>query len=473
MSDKEGVPRTSDAAALYRLMAWLSPAYPVGAFSYSSGIEWAVEAGDVSDATTLLRWLTTMIGNGGGFCDATLLVHAYRATAANDDQALKDVAELAAAFAPSKERFLETTAQGRAFIDATQAAWPCVALSRLMATWEGPLAYPVAVGMAAAGHDIPLGGRPHRVPACGRRQPRVRGRPPDPARPDRRPARARLARAGDRHHREPRARRRARRHRRRRFPRRHRQHAPRTTVHTTVQELTMQTSPHGPLRVGVGGPVGSGKTALMDALCKRLRDRFELAAITNDIYTKWDAEYLVRSGALSPDRIAGVETGGCPHTAIREDASANLAAVADMRAEIPRSRSDPDRIRRRQSRGDVLARARRPHDLRDRRRRRREDPLQGRPRHHALRSAGHQQDRPRAACRRVARGDGARRQAHARRAAVRVQQSADRPRRSTRSRNSSRPRAGSAKFSFSKSPCPALAGRASTALPGMKPWIAG
>ena len=92
---------------------------------------------------------------------------------------------------------------------------------------------------------------------------------------------------------------------------------------------------HGPLRVGVGGPVGSGKTALMDALCKRLRDRYEIAAITNDIYTKWDAEYLVRSGALPAERIAGVETGGCPHTAIREDASANLAAVADMRAKFP------------------------------------------------------------------------------------------------------------------------------------------
>ena len=92
---------------------------------------------------------------------------------------------------------------------------------------------------------------------------------------------------------------------------------------------------HGPLRVGVGGPVGSGKTALMDWLCKRLRDRFEIAAITNDIYTKWDAEYLVRSGALAPERIAGVETGGCPHTAIREDASINLAAVADMRAKFP------------------------------------------------------------------------------------------------------------------------------------------
>jgi urease accessory protein len=93
---------------------------------------------------------------------------------------------------------------------------------------------------------------------------------------------------------------------------------------------------HGPLRVGIGGPVGSGKTALMDALCKRMRDRFEIAAITNDIYTKWDAEYLVRSGALAPERIAGVETGGCPHTAIREDASINLAAVAEMRVKFPK-----------------------------------------------------------------------------------------------------------------------------------------
>jgi urease accessory protein len=94
-------------------------------------------------------------------------------------------------------------------------------------------------------------------------------------------------------------------------------------------------SPNGPLRVGVGGPVGSGKTALMDALCKRLRDRYDIAAITNDIYTKEDAEFLTRSGALTPDRILGVETGGCPHTAIREDASINLAAVAELRAKFP------------------------------------------------------------------------------------------------------------------------------------------
>jgi urease accessory protein len=144
------------SAALYRLMAWLSPSYPVGAFSYSSGLEWAVEAGDLTDADTLRRWLAAVIGQGGAFCDAVFLVHAHRSIATCDDAALREVAELAAAFAPSKERHLETTAQGRAFVEATRAAWPSAALDRLIAVWDGPVAYPVAVGVAAAGHDIPV-----------------------------------------------------------------------------------------------------------------------------------------------------------------------------------------------------------------------------------------------------------------------------------------------------------------------------
>lgn len=94
-------------------------------------------------------------------------------------------------------------------------------------------------------------------------------------------------------------------------------------------------SSHGPVRIGIGGPVGSGKTALTDRLCKALRDHYDVAAITNDIYTREDAEFLTRSGALSPDRILGVETGGCPHTAIREDASINLAAVDTMTGRFP------------------------------------------------------------------------------------------------------------------------------------------
>ncbi|GFZ81293.1 urease accessory protein UreG [Elstera cyanobacteriorum] len=94
-------------------------------------------------------------------------------------------------------------------------------------------------------------------------------------------------------------------------------------------------SPHGPLRVGIGGPVGSGKTSLTAALCRALRDRYDMAAITNDIYTREDADALIRLQALPADRVMGVETGGCPHTAIREDCSINLAAIADMRARFP------------------------------------------------------------------------------------------------------------------------------------------
>jgi urease accessory protein len=144
----------ADAAGLYRLMAWMSPAYPIGAFSYSAGIEWAVEAGDIADAKTLREWLNVMIAEGTGFADAVLFSHAYDALAANDDAALRAVAELAAALVTSKERLLETTAQGRAFVDTTQAAWPTPALARLEAVWTGPIALPVAAGAACAGHAI-------------------------------------------------------------------------------------------------------------------------------------------------------------------------------------------------------------------------------------------------------------------------------------------------------------------------------
>ena len=98
----------------------------------------------------------------------------------------------------------------------------------------------------------------------------------------------------------------------------------------------MTPSTNGPLRVGIGGPVGSGKTALMEALCRAFRDRYDLCAITNDIYTKEDARLLTVAGALPSERIMGVETGGCPHTAIREDASINLAAVSEMSRRFPR-----------------------------------------------------------------------------------------------------------------------------------------
>lgn len=135
----------------------MSPAYPVGAFSYSGGIEWAVEAGDVKDTKTLREWLAAMIGEGAGFADAVLFCHVHDAITASHDAALRASAELAAALVPSKERFLETTAQGRAFLDTTQAAWPTPALTRLEAVWNGPVALPVAVAAACAGHGIARG----------------------------------------------------------------------------------------------------------------------------------------------------------------------------------------------------------------------------------------------------------------------------------------------------------------------------
>jgi urease accessory protein len=156
ITDTTMADETESPAALYRLMAWLSPSYPVGAFSYSSGIEWAAEAGDIKDAESLRRWLTIVIGEGGAFCDAVFFVHAYRSLAHTPNDALRAVAELSAAFAPSKERHLETTAQGAAFVTATKAAWPCEALDRLAAAWDGPVAYPVAVAVVAAGHGIAL-----------------------------------------------------------------------------------------------------------------------------------------------------------------------------------------------------------------------------------------------------------------------------------------------------------------------------
>jgi urease accessory protein len=149
-----GVKARLDLPALYRLVAWLSPGYPVGAFAYSGGLEWAVEAGDVLDCDTLCSWLEVLLGEGAGFCDAVLFVHAHSAAAARDEVALRAAAELAATLASSKERFLETTVQGRAFVEVTQAAWPCPALDALLRIWDGPVAYPVAVGVAGAGHGI-------------------------------------------------------------------------------------------------------------------------------------------------------------------------------------------------------------------------------------------------------------------------------------------------------------------------------
>jgi urease accessory protein len=136
-------------------MIWLSPAYPVGGFSYSHGLEWTVEAGKVRDATTLGDWIEDILRYGMGWSDAILLAQTWRAVAAGDDRRLAEVAELAAAFAPSAERRLETLAQGAAFLAATQAVWPAPVLERLAAA-AVDIAYPVAVAACAAAHGLPL-----------------------------------------------------------------------------------------------------------------------------------------------------------------------------------------------------------------------------------------------------------------------------------------------------------------------------
>jgi urease accessory protein len=152
---------SSSEAALYRLMTWLSPAFPVGAFSYSSGIEWAVEAGDIVDLASLQDWLTAMLSEGPGFCDGVFLAHAHRTAISDDQSGLGDIAELAAAFVPSRERQLETSAQGRAFIDIARSAWNSDGLDRMISACGGTIVYPVAVGIVSAAHAITLGPTMH------------------------------------------------------------------------------------------------------------------------------------------------------------------------------------------------------------------------------------------------------------------------------------------------------------------------
>ena len=149
--------RTSmtEGAAL-PLLVWLSPSFPVGAFAYSHGLEWAVEAGDLSDAASCQAWMADLLEYGSGRTDVILLAHAFRAVIELDDGKLGQVAELAIALQPSAERHLEASAQGNAFMTAARAAWPSPSLEFLSRSYQGDVAYPIAVGVAAAGFAMPL-----------------------------------------------------------------------------------------------------------------------------------------------------------------------------------------------------------------------------------------------------------------------------------------------------------------------------
>ncbi|MBU0723940.1 MAG: urease accessory protein UreF [Alphaproteobacteria bacterium] len=147
---------TTTEATLYRLMTWLTPSFPVGAFSYSHGLEWAVESGDIRDLDSLTNWLSDLLAQGSGRNDAILLAEAWRAAMASDWQRLADICELALALSPARERHLETAMQGRSFASAIATSWPCAAISELQQRAGTAIAYPVAVGAASAGHGLPL-----------------------------------------------------------------------------------------------------------------------------------------------------------------------------------------------------------------------------------------------------------------------------------------------------------------------------
>ena len=147
--------KTEPASAL-PLLVWLSPAFPVGSFAYSHGIEWAFESGDVTDAKSTATWIEDLIECGGPWSDAVLLAAAHRAASAKEVDQLREVSELAVALAPSKERKLETMAQGEAFMNTVSAAWPNKTLEKIVATTGREVAYPVAIGVTSAAHEIPL-----------------------------------------------------------------------------------------------------------------------------------------------------------------------------------------------------------------------------------------------------------------------------------------------------------------------------
>ncbi len=308
-----------------------------GAFAYNHGLEWAVEVGDVQDEQSLTGWLTDVLTHGSGRNDAILLRHAHKA----DPPALGALCALGAASAVSRERQDETLALGAAF-ERAAAIWGGARLSALA---EYPAPYPVAVGALAADHGIDLEmvtagylqamasslisaalrlvllGQTAGLRVLAALEPMLAAVVAETADAALDDIGGACIRGGRVH------------------SRRDRRHAAQDAIHEAVPHMTQL---NGPLRVGIGGPVGTGKTALIDTLCKPFRERYQVAAITNDIYTKEDAEFLLRAESLAPERIIGIETGGCPHTAIREDASM-VVMDRDARREAVRVCQHPRR----------------------------------------------------------------------------------------------------------------------------------
>jgi urease accessory protein UreG len=334
--------------ALLRLLSWLSPAFPTGAYSYSHGLEWAVEAGHVHDRRSLVDWLQADLCYGSGRNESIFFSEAWHCVTGDDREKLFEVAELAAAFRGTAEFALESSQQAAAFLSTSRQVWPDRILDWLSDTLNENRVRPslaVVLGARLARHGIPASlALPAFLQAYVANLVTAGVRLIPLGQTDGQLAIAELEEAvlaasaqaekctmddlGSAAFMVDLA-----------------SMAHETQLHKALSLMTLVASPdsqdlmtaglHGPLRVGVGGPVGSGKTALVEALCKRLRDNYDIFVITNDIYTKEDQLILTRAQALPAERIIGVETGGCPHTAIREDASMNLAAVADMNRKFP------------------------------------------------------------------------------------------------------------------------------------------
>ncbi len=302
---------------LLRLTQWLSPSFPTGAFAYSQGLEWAFGPGGVTDRAGVEAWLAWMLRHGPGWSDAVLL-----ALALDPGADLGRLADLARALAPSAGRLREMDEQGRAM---------GLTLAALGEAGGEDLPLPVALGRAARGLDLPkevivaqflqawavnLAIIAVRAVPLGQGEGQAIVQALQPVILELAVAAAAGGRGGPGHggvRRRP----------------------GRDAAGSDGSQDLPDMSENGPLRVGIGGPVGAGKTTLTEKLCAALAGRCEMAVITNDIYTREDAEYLTRAQVLAAARIRGVETGGCPHTAIREDASINLAAVADLNAAFP------------------------------------------------------------------------------------------------------------------------------------------